>query len=353
MGSAASCLGKASVEELRALEAELPWETKARLRSALDLAQAVPAWQQGPLSGMVSAGESWLFFMQGDPFCLLENPNRRQRDALLADREYMFELVRQTQASFLWRMAAQELREDPSFVSECERLAGTGLVFRYYKKEYVYKSMREHFPTASASVPGGLAYAQVMDKIKIAGGHTATVWFDEQPVFGHIADDGRWVHPSQDCGRDDVPVPPPEQQDAKWKSTVDSRSSSHKPNVGERHPCWCCHWLRLVRKRHAEGDVICCTTSNIYFSDWVEKFGAGSSELSDAKADELGLPRETFRNGRPEEWGEGRILLSAGQRTDREAPIHPRTKLPLGSGCRWERSVLDSLEFPVYAFFIP
>ena len=52
------------------------------------------------------------------------------------------------------------------------------------------------------------------------------MWFDEQPVFGHGADNGNWSHPSSDCGRDRVPVPPMEARDAKWLSTVDSRSTS-------------------------------------------------------------------------------------------------------------------------------
>ena len=55
---------------------------------------------------------------------------------------------------------------------------------------------------------------------------TATVWFDQQLVFGHAADDGRWTHPSHDCGRDMVPVPPEQGREAKWSSTVDSRSQS-------------------------------------------------------------------------------------------------------------------------------
>ena len=45
-------------------------------------------------------------------------------------------------------------------------------------------------------------------------------------MFGHDADDGRWSHPCADCGRDMVPVPPREGRDAKWRSTVDSRSAS-------------------------------------------------------------------------------------------------------------------------------
>ena len=52
------------------------------------------------------------------------------------------------------------------------------------------------------------------------------MWFGDEPVFGHSAADGTWVHPSTDCGRDEVPVPPAESRDVKWKSSVDSRSSS-------------------------------------------------------------------------------------------------------------------------------
>ena len=52
------------------------------------------------------------------------------------------------------------------------------------------------------------------------------MWFDQEPVFGHCADDGKWSHPSTDCGRDMVPVPLMEGRDAKWRSTVDSRSAS-------------------------------------------------------------------------------------------------------------------------------
>ena len=109
--------------------------------------------------------------------------------------------------------------------------------------------------------------------------------------------------------------------------------------------------------------------------DWVEYYGAGSSELSDARAEEFGLRkrlghghvslvrvgrcarscpqlRETFRNGRPNKWGEGVIEID-GFEFSREAPVHPRTNLPLGEGCRWERQTLDRMDFPVYAFFMP
>ena len=60
--------------------------------------------------------------------------------------------------------------------------------------------------------------------------------------------------------------------------------------------------------------------------------------------------REVFTNGKPEGWGESKIKTSDGSEFDRKASVHEHTKMPLGVGCRWERSVLDKLEFPVYAF---
>ncbi|OLQ01934.1 hypothetical protein AK812_SmicGene15288 [Symbiodinium microadriaticum] len=246
-------------------------------------------------------------------------------EELKADRDFLLEAVRQTKASWLLHFAAPELREDPGFRAECDWTAGTGLVFTYYASYDCLDYMRKSFPTAVASVPGGEAYEEVIKKVTDCNeGSTATVWFDQQLVFGHVADGGKWLHPSYDCGRDNVPVPPPGERDRKWEALVESRSHRREPQVGERFPCWCCHWIRLVRQRHAEGCVICCTVSNIFSHTWVERFGAGSSELSDEVADQLQLPRERFRNGRPER-----------------------------NGCRWERSVLDNMDFPVYAFFMP
>ncbi|CAE7403960.1 pum [Symbiodinium sp. CCMP2592] len=166
---------------------------------------------------------------------------------------------------------------------------------------------------------------------------------------------------------------------------------------------WCCHWLREVKKQHDKGKVICCAVSNVYFpvarltvpmgprkqgtnrepqdlrrlrfwfvsgtgrvvesgrgrelqslasEGWVDDYGAGSSELSDARAEEFNLAKETFRNGRPEGWGQGTIEIQ-GVEYAREAPVHEWTKKPLGEGCRWERQTLDKLPFPVYAFFMP
>ena len=83
---------------------------------------------------------------------------------------------------------------------------------------------------------------------------------------------------------------------------------------------WCCAWIQEVRKQAAEGKIICCAVSNIYnrdawptilrselrgwmqtpampwhtlqsAEDWIEKYGAGSSELSDARAEEFHLQK--------------------------------------------------------------
>ena len=103
---------------------------------------------------------------------------------------------------------------------------------------------------------------------------------------------------------------------------------------------WCCHWLREVTRQHDEGKVICCAVSNVYApvarltlpmghvnkvrkggsqdvrrllmlsmfwfvnstgrgrelqslasEYWVKKYGAGSSELSDARAEDFNLAK--------------------------------------------------------------
>ncbi|CAE7168496.1 ANK1 [Symbiodinium microadriaticum] len=286
---------------------------------------------------------------------VLGNPDALQYMSL--DRGLLLHFVASTKCWWLPRFAQdfKELDEDVDFQKQCKAAAGTGLIFTYYHSMTCFLKMRMKFPTAGASVPGGQAYDKVMEMLRNPGMHgsTATVWFDEEPVFGHCADAGAWVHPSIDCGRDEVPVPPPDSRDAKWFSTVDSRSISFEPKTGEIYKCWCCHWLREVRRHHAMGEVICCSVSNIFDKDWVDRYGAGSSELSDTDAEKHGLPKETFRNGRPEHWGEGKIDIARVDEFDRRAPVHPRTEKPLGVGCRWERQALDGMEFPVYAFFMP
>ncbi|CAE7246415.1 ANK1 [Symbiodinium sp. CCMP2592] len=210
---------------------------------------------------------------------------------LQKDRNFWLWIVRQTKAWWLIHFgASQKLLEDPSFLEGCKKAAGTGLVFTYYDDHNLFQTLRRKLPTAGASVPGGDAYDLVMEEVS-QNGSTATVWFGDEPVFGHNADRGEWLHPSSECGRDDIPVPPANVQDAKWRSTVDSRTRTQEPIVGKRYKCWCCRWLREVQRHHAQGEVICCAVSNIYNSDWVELYGAGSSELSDVDAGAHGLPK--------------------------------------------------------------
>ncbi|CAK9034935.1 unnamed protein product [Durusdinium trenchii] len=274
-------------------------------------------------------------------------------EALRHNKSFLLDAVKATKASWLIKYCPG-LETDADFVKELAAAAGTGLIFSYYTNASCFYGMRDRFEATGASVPGGQAYAQVMEELRKTSGGSATVWFDELPVFGFSADEGRWIHPSADCGRDEVPVPAASsERHAMWNCLVESRSQRMPPEVGSKHPCWCCHWLRQVRRRHQEGAVICCAVSNIYNAAWVERYGAGSSELSDARAREFGLKREMFHNGRPRGWGEGDIEIKGAGTFSRVAPVHPHTLRPLGEGCRWERQALDGLDFPVYVFFMP
>ncbi|CAE7360307.1 ANK1 [Symbiodinium natans] len=298
---------------------------------------------------------------------------------------YLFfsEAVRATNAYWLFHFAADELRTD-HVQGQCRAACGTGLVFTYY--DTLLADICHSFPFAGASVPGGRgrddqvveekrgrilsvafawlreAYDHVMKELdnpdrkgsSLAGSFelegeplsgTATVWFGDEPVWGHEAANGEWKHPSEECGRDQMPVPPVEGRDEKWLARLEGRKDSVVS--------WCCHWLRKVKEHYDAGEVICVAVSNIYGADWVKEFGAGSSELSDEAAELHGLQKEHFRNGRPQSWGEGKIRTSEGREFDRAAKVHPRTNKPLGAGCRWERWALDQQPFPVYAFFRP
>ncbi|CAK8985930.1 unnamed protein product [Durusdinium trenchii] len=274
-------------------------------------------------------------------------------EALKKDRKFVLRAVKATKATWLLNYCSKELQKDDEFKKLVKQTAGTGLVFTYYHSFSCFESMRDRFVATGASIPGGPAYEHVMTKLKETKGGTATVWFDEMPVFSSSANDGQWVHPSEECGRDDVPVPPPENRHEMWESMVESRTERLVPEVGSKHPCWCCHWLRKVKQKHAEGAVICIAASNIYDKDWVDEYGAGSSELSDEAAEKFGLKKEQFRNGRPAGWGTGKIQISNGMTFSRVAPVHPHTGRPLGEGCRWERQALDRQNFAVYAYFVP
>eukprot|EP00439_Symbiodinium_sp_Y106_P078793 s716_g17.t1 len=231
--------------------------------------------------------EEWLVRIMRDG-CSLEDAPADLR----GDRNFVLEAVHRTRASWLGKLASKSLQVDKDFLSECSRLAGSGLIFTYYSPT-CFPNMRLRFQISGASIPGGQAYDQVSRNMKRESGDKgiSTVWFGEKLVWGHTADLGDWVHPNHDCGRDQVPLPNFSEQDAKWRSMVESRSETCYPEVGRSYICWCCHWLRLVRERQQEGKVMCCTVSNIFKPEWVALYGAGSSEVSDATADELGLPR--------------------------------------------------------------
>jgi len=212
-----------------------------------------------------------------------------------------------------------------------------------------------------ASVPGGQAYKLVMARVEAEakdaergkadgkGIGAATVWFAEELVFGQTGPNG-WVHPFTACGRDDVPVPE-QSQDAMWGAPIEGAGGRRaKPEVGRRYKCWCCRWLALTDQWHQEGYQLYCLTSNVYETDWVERYGAGSSEL----------PTEEFVSPKPAGWGHGTLRLQGSEwcpgpefELKREALTHPDTGLPLGHGCRWERQCMDKKPYEVRCFFLP
>jgi len=208
-------------------------------------------------------------------------------------------------------------------------------------------------PGILASVPGGLAYDQVMKMIRRdadKGTDAATVWFAEMVVYGQYGPDG-WVHPFGHCGRDDVPVPE-NPRERMWDSEVEGAHGKHEePEVGRKYKCWCCRWLDLTDSWHEAGFQLYCCTSNIWEPEWVKKYGAGSSEL----------PDERFRSPKPAGWGKGTIICEGSAfseaqvypKLDREAVPHPDTGKPLGQGCRWERQCLEAKDYEVRCFFLP
>ena len=89
-------------------------------------------------------------------------------EELRADPDFLLALVRATRADWLRNFAAAELREDEALARRCKEAAGTGLVFTYYRSYDCLAGMRDRFPAAGASVPGGEAYEEVMEKLKDA-----------------------------------------------------------------------------------------------------------------------------------------------------------------------------------------
>ena len=82
------------------------------------------------------------------------------------DRSCVLELVRATQAAFLTAWAAEELRSDDAFVAQCRAAVPSGMVWTFYGSFGAFSAMRDRFPTAGASIPGGEAYERVMEELR-------------------------------------------------------------------------------------------------------------------------------------------------------------------------------------------
>ena len=87
---------------------------------------------------------------------------------LKADRDFLLAAVRATRSDWLLHFASEELREDEALARRCKEAAGTGLVFTYYRSYDCSGEMRDVFPAAGASVPGGEAYEAVMEQLRRA-----------------------------------------------------------------------------------------------------------------------------------------------------------------------------------------
>ena len=89
-------------------------------------------------------------------------------EGLRRDRAYVLELVTATKAPFLTEWAAEELQEDAAFLARCRGAVRGGLVWTFYHSYNAFDAMRNRFPAAGASVPGGEAYEKVMEELKRA-----------------------------------------------------------------------------------------------------------------------------------------------------------------------------------------
>ena len=98
------------------------------------------------------------------------------------DRSCVLELVRATQAAFLTAWAAEELRSDDAFVAQCRAAVPSGMLWTWYGSPTAFYAMREAFPTAGASIPGGEAYDHVMEQLRYAE-HGST---SERASSGHV-----------------------------------------------------------------------------------------------------------------------------------------------------------------------
>ena len=98
------------------------------------------------------------------------------------DRSSVLELVRATKAAFLTAWAAEELRSDDAFVAQCRAAVPSGLVWTWHGSYSAPVAMREAFPTAGASIPGGEAYDHVMEELRDAKHGSAS----ERASSGHV-----------------------------------------------------------------------------------------------------------------------------------------------------------------------
>eukprot|EP00913_Durusdinium_trenchii_P028750 g26963.t1 len=86
-----------------------------------------------------------------------------------------------------WLLRLPQLKhfsEDKDLRQRCEAVAGTGLVFTWYRSATCFLKMRECFWATGASVPGGEAYKEVMKYLEERPGGAVNLWIEDTPVFG-------------------------------------------------------------------------------------------------------------------------------------------------------------------------
>ena len=86
-----------------------------------------------------------------------------------------------TQAAFLTAWAAEELRSDDAFVAQCRAAVPSGMLWTWSGSPTAFYAMREAFPTAGASIPGGEAYDHVMKALRVAAHGSAS-----ESASGHV-----------------------------------------------------------------------------------------------------------------------------------------------------------------------
>jgi len=254
------------------------------------------------------------------------------------------------------------------------RVFRPGLNFGEYFQYEAAALRRKSGKAKLVSVGGGGAYGAIVEYLAKTKDHIATVFFGDKCVFGKecrkapngkwyanlaqwesdgfateqwhiVAEAEKWTHPTrQRCGRHLTPVPEDMIEHPKWLEPATGTGLGNWRRVmpHEKIPCWCCCWMDEMQALHKAGWEIQCATSNIFVTSWISTYDAGSTEMRE----------EQFRHPKPYGWGTGNIPIS-GTNFRRVAKVHPDTKLPLGEGCRWERQVLDSQNFPVHCYFMP